>query len=89
MSSKTSSLQGICSPAYSQACSFSTNKASTLFESTQHSCQDHKYNEVRRVDNSPVPKKKKKKKSITKCQAKQAADKTVVHHQYAKLASFQ
>ncbi len=45
-SGKTSSLQGSCSPAYSQACSFSTNKASPLSESTQHSCQDHKYNEV-------------------------------------------
>jgi len=46
MSGKTSSLQGSCSPAYSQACSFSTNKASPLSESTQHSCQDHKYIEV-------------------------------------------
>ena len=48
MSGKTSSPQGSCSPAHSQACSFSfsTNKASPLSESTQHSCQDHKYNEV-------------------------------------------
>ncbi len=46
MSGKTSSLQGSCSPAYSQACSFSTNKASPLSESPQHSCQDHKYIEV-------------------------------------------
>ena len=45
-SGKTSSLQGSCSPAYSQACSFSTNKASPLSESTPHSCQDHKYIEV-------------------------------------------
>ena len=46
MSGKTSSPQGSCSPAHSQACSFSSNKASPLSESTQHSCQDHKYNEV-------------------------------------------
>ncbi len=46
MSGKTSSLQGSCSPAYSQACSFSTNKASPLSESPQHSCQDHKYIEA-------------------------------------------
>ncbi len=46
MSGKTSSPQGSCPPAHSQACSFSTNKASPLSESTQHSCQDHKYNEV-------------------------------------------
>ncbi len=46
MSGKTSSPQGSCSPAHSQACSFSRNKASPLSESTQHSCQDHKYNEV-------------------------------------------
>jgi len=46
MSGKTSSPQGSCSPAHSQACSFSTNKASPLSESTQHSSQDHKYNEV-------------------------------------------
>ena len=46
MSGKTSSPQGSCSPAHSQAYSFSTNKASPLSESTQHSCQDHKYNEV-------------------------------------------
>jgi len=36
-SGKTSSLQGSCSPAYSQACSFSTNKASPLSESTRNS----------------------------------------------------
>ena len=41
MSGKTSSPQGSCPPAHSQACSFSTNKASPLSESTQHSCQDH------------------------------------------------
>ena len=41
MSGKTSSPQGRCSPAHSQACSLSTNKASALSESTQHSCQDH------------------------------------------------
>ena len=41
MSGKTSSPQGRCSPAHSQACSLSTNKASPLSESTQHSCQDH------------------------------------------------
>ncbi len=46
MSGKTSSPQGSCSLAHSQACSFSSNKASPLSESTQHSCQDHKYNEV-------------------------------------------
>ena len=46
MSSKTSSLQGSCSPTYSRACSFSTNKASPLSESTQHGCQQRKYNEV-------------------------------------------
>ena len=46
MSGKTSSPQGSCSPAHSQACSFSSNKASPLSESTQHSCQDHKYNEA-------------------------------------------
>ena len=46
MSGKTSSPQGSCSPPHSQACSSSTNKASPLSESTQHSCQDHKYNEV-------------------------------------------
>ena len=44
MSGKTSSPQGSCSPAHSQACSFSRNKASPLPQSTQHSCQDHKYN---------------------------------------------
>ena len=42
MSGKTSSPQGSCSPAHSQACSLSTNKASPLSEFTQHSCQDHK-----------------------------------------------
>ena len=43
MSGKTSSPQGSCSTAHSQACSSSTNKASPLSESTQHSWQDHKY----------------------------------------------
>ena len=41
MSGKTSSPQGSLSPAHSQACSFSSNKASPLSKSTQHSCQDH------------------------------------------------
>ena len=41
MSGKTSSPKGSCSPAHSQACSFSRNKASPLPQSTQHSCQDH------------------------------------------------
>ena len=46
MPSKTSSLQGKYAPAYSQACSLSTNKASPLFESTQHNCFNKGYDEV-------------------------------------------
>ncbi len=66
MSLKISSLQGSCSPAYSQACSF---------QQTKHQLCLTQPNIAVKIT------------STMKCQAKQAADKTVLHHQYAKLAS--
>ncbi len=63
MSSKTSSPQGSCSPAHSKACSFSTNKASPLSESTQHSCQDHKLTEGGQFPCNPKKKKSNQKKN--------------------------